>query len=286
MAPLTSVLGKAAVTSLVVVLCATGATAQAAPQPLADDPGATAIQLPPLPGILDYQLGAAYTPPAGVTIVTRDSTASPAAGIYNICYVNGFQTQPEEHDLWLNQRKDLLVTGSNGKPIVDPEWPDEFILDTSTATKRTRLAAIADEAITRCSQRGFKGLEIDNLDSYGRSKGKLTVDHNLAYAKLLQQRAHALGLAIGQKNSAEVSERAHNEVGFDFAFAEECFAYEECADYSDEYGSLVMDVEYTDNLPNGPFSTVCRSGDRPATTTLRDRELVGPGNRDYIYQHC
>ncbi|MET1072880.1 MAG: endo alpha-1,4 polygalactosaminidase [Umezawaea sp.] len=273
-------------TGLVVALCTTGAQAQAAPQPLISDPGVAALQLPPLPGVLDYQLGAAYTPPAGVTIVTRDSTATPAPNIYNICYVNGFQTQPEEHDLWLNSRKDLLVTGSNGKPIVDPEWPDEFILDTSTAAKRTRLAAIADEAITRCSQRGFKGLEIDNLDSYGRSKGKLTVDHNLAYAKLLQQRAHALGLAIGQKNSAEVSARAHDEVGFDFAFAEECFAYEECADYSDEYGSLVMDVEYTDNMPNGPFSTVCRSGDRPATTTLRDRELVGPGNGDYIYQHC
>ncbi|WP_250983997.1 endo alpha-1,4 polygalactosaminidase [Rhizobium sp. CG4] len=48
----------------------------------------------PIPSraIPDYQLGGSYEPPLGVTVVARDSTAMPAEGLYNICYVNGFQT--------------------------------------------------------------------------------------------------------------------------------------------------------------------------------------------------
>jgi len=274
-----SALRKAALACTAVVLTATATQAQAAPSATA------AVQLPPTPAVLDYQLGAAYTPPSGVTLVTRDSTATPAPGIYNICYVNGFQTQPEEKDLWLKDRKDLLLKDSGGNPIIDPDWPDEFILDTSTATKRTRLADITGTVIQRCSQKGFKAVEIDNLDSYSRSRGKLTASNNLAYATLLATKAHALGLAIGQKNSAEESARARSEVGFDFAFSEECHAYDECSMYSDVYGTHVMDVEYTDNL-RGTFTNVCRDPQTPKTTTLRDRYLVGPGNSAYRYQHC
>ncbi|MFD9739175.1 endo alpha-1,4 polygalactosaminidase [Umezawaea sp. NPDC059074] len=274
-----SALRKAALACTAVVLTATATQAQAAPSATA------AVQLPPTPAVLDYQLGAAYTPPSGVTLVTRDSTATPAPGIYNICYVNGFQTQPEEKDLWLKDRKDLLLTDSSGKPIIDPDWPDEFILDTSTATKRTRLADITGTVIQRCAQKGFKAVEIDNLDSYSRSRGKLTASNNLAYATLLATKAHTLGLAIGQKNSAEESARARSEVGFDFAFSEECHAYDECSMYSDVYGTHVMDVEYTDNL-RGTFTNVCRDPQTPKTTTLRDRYLVGPGNSAYRYQHC
>lgn len=274
-----SALRKAALACTAVVLTATATQAQAAPSATA------AVQLPPTPAVLDYQLGAAYTPPSGVTLVTRDSTATPAPGIYNICYVNGFQTQPEEKDLWLKDRKDLLLKDSGGNPVIDPDWPDEFILDTSTATKRTRLADITGTVIQRCSQKGFKAVEIDNLDSYSRSRGKLTASNNLAYATLLATKAHALGLAIGQKNSAEESARARSEVGFDFAFSEECHAYDECSMYSDVYGTHVMDVEYTDNL-RGTFTNVCRDPQTPKTTTLRDRYLVGPGNSAYRYQHC
>src|SRR4051812_15827556 len=50
----------------------------------------TAVKLPPLHAGFDYQLGGPYPPPAGVEIVTRDRTAPPVEGLYNICYVNAF----------------------------------------------------------------------------------------------------------------------------------------------------------------------------------------------------
>jgi hypothetical protein len=246
---------------------------------------AAAVELPPAGAVLDYQLGAAYTPPRGVNLVTRDATASPAPGIYTICYVNGFQTQPGDRSVWLNQRGHLILKDSRGNPIIDPNWPDEFLLDTSTSAKRTELAGIIGATIDTCANKGFKAVEVDNLDSYLRSKGKLTVSNNLAYAKLLADRTHNRGLAIGQKNSAEQAARGRSEVGFDFAVSEECHRWEECSSYSDVYGSRTMDIEYTDDL-RGTFEDVCNDPDTPATTTLRDRYLVGPGQSGYAFDHC
>jgi hypothetical protein len=249
------------------------------------DTTAAAVEPPPANAVLDYQLGAAYTPPRGVNLVTRDSTATPAAGLYTICYVNGFQSQPADRDVWLNQRGHLVLKDSSGRPIIDPNWPDEFLLDTSTAAKRTELASIIGRTIDLCASKGFKAVEVDNLDSYLRSRGKLTVNNNLAYAKLLADRAHARNLAIGQKNSAEQAYRGRTEVGFDFAVSEECHRWEECSSYSDVYKSRVMNIEYTDDL-RGTFEDVCADPDTPATTTLRDRYLVGPGQPGYAFDHC
>src|SRR5687767_9981474 len=54
------------------------------------------LTLPPVDAPIDYQLGGAYEPPDGVEIVSRDRGAAPASGLYNLCYVNGFQIQPDE----------------------------------------------------------------------------------------------------------------------------------------------------------------------------------------------
>lgn len=231
----------------------------------------------------DYQLGGAYPPPAGVTMVVRDSTAQPADGLYNVCYVNGFQTQPADRELWLRERADLVLFGKDGQPVVDPKWPDELLLDTSTVEKRAWLATIVGVTITTCATAGFDAVEVDNLDSVSRSRGALTVENNLAFATLLAEVAHDKGLLIGQKNAAELGERGKDEAGFDFAVAEECVAFDECGEYTAVYGQRVLAVEYTDNLPPGG---VCGEANRPRATIVRDRDLVRRGDAGYSYQRC
>ncbi|MEZ4399256.1 MAG: hypothetical protein R3B06_04510 [Kofleriaceae bacterium] len=85
----------------------------------ASSPGPDAaggFALPPVNAGLDYQLGGAYTPPAGVTLVSRDREATPAAGRYSICYVNGFQVQIAEEADWMTpQRTDLLLRDAGGQ---------------------------------------------------------------------------------------------------------------------------------------------------------------------------
>jgi hypothetical protein len=127
--------------------------------------GATSsIKLPTANAGFDYQLGGAYPPPAGVQVVGRDRNDPPAAGLYNICYVNGFQVQTNEESFWTTQHPDLILRDSSGNPVVDQNW-NEMLLDTSTAAKRSALSTIIGAWVTKCAADGFDAVEFDNLDS-------------------------------------------------------------------------------------------------------------------------
>jgi hypothetical protein len=244
-----------------------------------------AVTLPPFGQPADYQLGGSYDVDDAVKMVARDSTSEPAKGVYSICYVNGFQSQPGDDERWSVDNPDLVLRDDDGQAIIDPNWPDEFILDTSSPEKRQRISRMIGASIETCADKGFDAAEIDNLDTYSRSDGRLSVDDNLALAKLLADRAHGHLMAIGQKNSAELGERGRAEAGFDFAVTEECVRFQECGAYADVYGDAVVDIEYTDDL-SAPFDEICASDDRPATTILRDRNLVAKGEAEYAFEHC
>jgi hypothetical protein len=235
--------------------------------------------LPPENAGLDYQLGGAYPPPEGVAIVSRDRSASIAAGLYNVCYVNGFQSQPDEESFWLDDHPELVLRDDAGEPVIDEEW-DEMLLDVRTETSRSALAEIVGAWIEGCATAGFDAVEIDNLDSYSRSGGRITEDHAVAFMRLLAGAAHRSGLAIAQKNSAEILSR-RAEMDTDFAVAEECNRYDECADYTAAYGDAVLVIEYR----RADFDAGCR--DFPELSiVLRDVNLVTPGEGAYLYDGC
>ena len=240
----------------------------------------TVFPLPAVGAVFDYQLGGAYPPASGVTVVERDSTERPAAGLYSICYVNAFQTQPGA--TW---PEDLLLHDTSGQRLIDPNWPDENIIDISTPAQQTRVANILATTIDGCRTSGFNAVEFDNLDSYTRSQGKLTPDDALAYATLLVGRAHQDGLAAAQKNTAELAARARQEVGFDFAISEQCAQFNECSSYTTPYNNHVLDVEYTGQLTT-TFTALCAEPTRVPSTILRDVNLVAAGTSGYHYQHC
>ena len=229
----------------------------------------------------DYQLGGAYDPPSDVELVVRDRTATPADGAYSVCYLNAFQTQPGDEELWPH---DVLLT-VDGSLVNDPDWPDEMILDTSTEPKRQAIADVLVPWIEGCAKAGFAAVEFDNLDSFSRSHDALTIDDNLELAADLAAIAHKAGLMVGQKNSAEHTARLKDEAGFDFAVAEECAAYEECPEYTEVYGDAVIDIEYTDTLPRS-FAEMCADPDSPRAMILRDRDLVTPDAEGYVLERC
>ena len=253
------------------------------PQPSPSASVARSVRLPPVGARVDYQLGGPYPPPAGVRIVTRDRTAEPVPGVYSICYVNAFQAQPGEDAEWRGRDADLLLRDSAGDAVIDEDW-DEPLLDTSTAAKRARLAAIVGGWIDGCAASGFDAVEPDNLDSWTRSDHLLTRADNLAFAALLAERAHAAGLAIAQKNAGEVAAEA-KRVGMDFAVAEECEHYRECALYTDVYGHHVIELEYTDQ-PASDFSRACRERGDSISIERRDRDVVPLGARGYAAEWC
>lgn len=117
-------------------------------------------------------------------------------------------------------------------------------------------------------------MEYDNLDSFTRSDGLLRPRQASAYAALLVEAAHAAGLAAGQKNRAGWD---GTRVGFDFAVAEECGRYDECAAYTAVYGDQVLAVEYR----REDFEATCAAVGEQLPVVLRDRDLTPEGVREW-----
>lgn len=247
------------------------------------------VEPPPVRAVVDYQIGGAYPPDPEVGVVVRDREAEPAEGVYSVCYINAFQAQPHESALWEELRPDLLLRDDSGQVVRDVEW-DEPLLDISTAAAREALTDVVGEWMADCAARGFRAVEPDNLDSWSRSGGRATREDAVAYAALLVERAHSLGLAIAQKNAAELTDEEIGRIGFDFAVAEDCQHYSwgegsECDRYLAAYGDRVIEIEYTDG-GRWAFLTACRErGDR-ISVLLRDRDVTPRGEPGYVNRPC
>jgi hypothetical protein len=250
--------------------------------------------LPPANGKFDYQIGGDYPLPRGVKVVSRDwfEGAAPT-GAYGICYVNAFQTQPNDPNVDRPDEKDnwpaVLVLTALGD---DPNWDGEYLIDISTAEKRAAAAAHVKPMTQTCANKGFKAVEFDNLDSWTRFQDSPVAAQPpfgraeaVAYAALLVADAHALGLAVAQKNTAELSHtEARSQIGFDFAIAEECGRWKECGRYRANYGNLVFVIEYRKK----DFKKDCKNKKlrKRLSIVLRDINVTQPGSGSYKYRAC
>ncbi|WP_237745205.1 endo alpha-1,4 polygalactosaminidase [Kribbella catacumbae] len=255
-----------------VATVATAATAFLLPQDAAE----AAVALPPTHAKFDYQIGGAYTPPAGVQVVTRDRTAAPAAGLYNICYVNAFQVQPGEQGQWPS---DLLLRDADGDLVIDEDW-GEALLDIRGA-KAARVAAKVNGWIDGCAAKGYQAIEPDNYDSYLRSKDLISTSQARTYLKLLADHSHSKNLAIAQKNTVELSQY-RSSIGLDFAVAEECGQYDECGDYVSAFGNNVIVIEYT----NSGRRKACSEFGSRLSIVQRDVDVSTPGTSGYVRKTC
>jgi hypothetical protein len=258
------------------------AVTEPTPSPTSVNPSPSApvpLRLPPPNAGFDYQLGGAYPPPTGVTVVSRDRTEAPAPGLYNICYVNGFQIQPGDVAWWKAQHPDLMLRDKDGKLVIDPDW-DEIMLAPTTPARRTALAGVIGEWIATCASDGFDAVEIDNLDTFTRSHRLISEGDAVAQMRLFADAAHAVGLPIAQKNSAEITGR-RAAMGTDFAVAEECNRYKECDAYTRAYGDHVLVIEYR----RRDLDAGCAAYPN-LSIVLRDLDLVTPTDKGYVYASC
>ena len=141
--------------------------------------------------------------------------------------------------------------------------------------------------IETCAGRGFDAVEYDNLDSWTRFDGTPVEDkvpfgksQAIAYAELLTDRAHALGLAVAQKNGLDLNRRqSRRRIGFDFAIAESCGRYSECQGYRALFGNRGIAIEYR----RRDFRRACRPVGDGLTVVYRDRNVTRRGSRSYRY---
>ena len=266
-----------------------GAAGLAAAAVLMSAPAVAAVSDFPVGAPADYQLGGAYAVPglgAGAVVV-RDRSERPAdatgqRGGFDVCYLNAFQTQPGRLPWWRAHHPRLLLRDGAGRPVRDPGWRAEVLLDTRRPAARARIARIVGRWVRGCAADGYEAVELDNLDSFGRSRGLLQRADNLALARMIVRRVHAGGVAAAQKNLAGLRPAAVRRIGFDFAIAEECQRYDECAAYARAHGRRIVEIEYR----RSDFEAACaRHGGRWAVL-LRDRALRPAGEPGHVREMC
>ncbi len=192
-----------------------------------------------------------------------------ANGARAICYINA--------GAWEDWRPDANTYPDR---IIGREysgWPGEKWLDIRSLES---LQPILSARMDLCRQKGFDGVEPDNLDGYQNDSGfPLTAEDQLEFNRLLATLAHAKGLSIGLKNDPDQMD-ALSEL-FDFVIVEDCFQYGWC-DNTRPFSQArkpIFAIEYTDNVDN--LSDFCplalKSG---ITLMLKNREL------DVFRQSC
>ena len=165
-----------------------------------------------------------------------------AAGRKVICYVNAGAYESFRADA--NRYPASIIGQSNG-------WPGERWLD---VRRLDVLRPILADRFKMCAQKGFDGIEPDNVDGYKNDTGfPVTAADQLAFNRMLAGLAHADGLAVGLKNDLDQIPQLVSD--FDFAVNEQCAEFSECDALTPfvAAGKAVFHVEY--NLPLGDFCT-------------------------------
>jgi hypothetical protein len=155
-------------------------------------------------------------------------------GVEVICYVSAGS--------WENWRPDAddFPARVLGRKL--DGWAGERWLD---IRRLADLKPIMRLRMERCAEKGFDGVEFDNVDGYRNNTGfNLTGADQLRYNKFLARAARDVGLAPGLKN--DLGQIDDLEDHFAFAVNEQCFQYHECGALKPFIGAgkPVFHVEY------------------------------------------
>lgn len=182
-----------------------------------------------------------------------------ASGRRAICYINA--------GAWESWRPDAAAYPQSVKGRDLDGWPGEKWLD---IRRLDVLGPILVERVRQCRDKGFDGVEFDNVDGYQNNTGfDISRSDQLAFDRWLATTAHRHGLSVGLKNTLGLA--AELEPSFDFAIVEQCFAYRECGLTAPfvEARKAVIDIEYS--LARDSF---CGQAERLGIAAMRKhREL-------------
>jgi hypothetical protein len=187
-------------------------------------------------------------------------------GKHVICYIDVGTAENWRAD---NSSFPVSVLGSSNG------WPGERWLD---IRQLGILEPIMAARFQMCKNKGFDAIEPDNMDGYSNSSGfPLTAASQLSYNDWVADEAHALGMAVFQKNDGEQASQLQSH--FDGALDEQCNEYHECMSFQPYLaaGKPVLNAEYS--LATSSF---CSADNAAGIMGARySLELNGSG-----FEHC
>lgn len=229
---------RCAVLSVLLVLLVPGGWAVASAQSDGDFPDPAGltwdIQLSTI--ALDDFSAVAVVEIDGSEATSEDVRALHERGMTVICYINA--------GAWEEWRPDAEEYPAAIIGTAYPGWEGERFVD---IRQMDLLGPILAARLDDCAAKGFDAVDPDNVDTYNADTGfPLTAADQLAFNRWLAAEAHARGLAIGQKNVAELAVDLVDT--FDFAVTEDCLVDGWCADMAPyaTAGKPVLMIEYTD----------------------------------------
>jgi hypothetical protein len=160
-----------------------------------------------------------------------------AQGRKVICYISAGSWEEWRPDA------DQFPAGVVGRDYAG--WAGEKWLD---IRQIEALAPVMRARLDMCRDKGFDGIEPDNIDGYTNDTGfSLTEADQVSYNRWLADEAHARGLSIGLKNDPD--QAADLLPYFDWALTEDCFAEGWCEAMLPfiQAGKPVFAAEYTDS---------------------------------------
>ncbi|MBT3314444.1 MAG: endo alpha-1,4 polygalactosaminidase [Anaerolineae bacterium] len=212
------------------------------------------IWYPPLDSTFSWQLGDEINTSFDVDIYDVDAFETEASLISSLhsegkkvfCYISVGS--------WEDWRPDAADFPSEiiGKDYEG--WAGEKWLDIREVEK---LAPIMRARLDMCVEKGFDGIEPDNINLHWTDTGfDISYEEQLAYNIWLSEEAHARGLSIGLKNNEDQVDDLLSY--FDWALTEDCFVGEWCQEMLPfiEAGKPVFAAEYTDEISIEDFIDV------------------------------
>ncbi|MBT3336669.1 MAG: endo alpha-1,4 polygalactosaminidase [Anaerolineae bacterium] len=204
------------------------------------------IWLPPLDSTFSWQLGDEANTSFDADIYDIDAFEAEASLISDLhsqgkkvfCYISVGSWED-----WRPDRDDFPseIIGNDYEGWDGEKWLDIREID--------KLAPIMRARLDMCAEKGFDGIEPDNIALHWENTGfNISYDDQLAYNIWLSEEAHARGLSIGLKNNEEQVDDLLPY--FDWALTEDCFVGEWCNEMSTfiNAGKPVFAVEYTDEV--------------------------------------
>ena len=190
------------------------------------------------------------------TTTDQELAALKAEGRSVICYFSAGS--------WEGFRPDAaeFPAAVRGRPMEAP-FQDELWLDIRSA----EVGVLMQRRLDLAASRGCDAVEPDNVDGYTNDTGfDLTAADQLDYNRFIASEAHKRGLSVGLKN--EIDQLAELEPYFDWALNEECFTYDECARYQDNFLAANKAVFHAEYVGPGRLADVCAVTDPLGLSTV------------------
>ena len=199
-----------------------------------------------LQGKIDQSIKAPVYEVDGFDVTARTVRQLHQKGRKVICYI--------DVGSWENYRADK---NQFPKSVIGKRYegyPNENWLD---IRKYKLFAKPLKQRIQMCANKGFDGLEPDNINGYENPTGfPLTGADQIRFNRWIAKVAHSKGLSVALKNDGPQAKKLVRN--FDYAVVEQCFQYNECGQYVPfvDHGKAVFSVEY--ELAPGKFCSRAR----------------------------